>query len=110
TGSGKSTLALLLLGLYTPSEGDILYDGIPLQCLDYRTLRRQCGVVLQETALFSGPLRRNIAFQDPSLSLKEVVTAARLAAIHDEIVQMPMGYDTPVAEGATASPAVSGSD
>jgi HlyB family type I secretion system ABC transporter len=99
TGSGKSTLAALILGLYPPTEGEILYDGIPLERLDYRTLRRQFGVVLQESFLFSGSIRQNIAFNDPDLSLESVMDAARLAAIHDEIGQMPMGYETPVAEG-----------
>jgi ABC-type multidrug transport system fused ATPase/permease subunit len=65
TGSGKSTLALLLLGLYPPTEGEILYDGIPLQRLNYRELRSQFGVVLQEPFLFSGSIRRNIAFGNP---------------------------------------------
>jgi ABC-type bacteriocin/lantibiotic exporter with double-glycine peptidase domain len=101
TASGKSTLAKLLLGLYTPSEGEILYDGIPLQNLNYRTLRSQFGTVLQESFLFSGSIRQNIAFNDPSLSLEEVIEAARLAAIHDEIIQMPMGYETMVAEGGS---------
>jgi len=101
TASGKSTLAKLLLGLYTPSEGEILYDGIPLQNLNYRTLRSQFGTVLQESFLFSGSIRQNIAFNDPSLSLEQVIEAARLAAIHDEIIQMPMGYETMVAEGGS---------
>jgi ABC-type bacteriocin/lantibiotic exporter with double-glycine peptidase domain len=99
TGSGKSTLAMLLLGLYPPTEGEILYDGIPLQHLNYRTLRSQFGVVLQESFLFSGSIRQNIAFNDPSLSLEQVIEAARLAVIHDEIVRMPMGYETLLAEG-----------
>jgi ABC-type bacteriocin/lantibiotic exporter with double-glycine peptidase domain len=101
TASGKSTLAKLLLGLYTPSEGEILYDGIPLQNLNYRTLRSQFGTVLQESFLFSGSIRQNIAFNDPSLSLEQVLEAARLAAIHDEIIQMPMSYETMVAEGGS---------
>ncbi len=68
SGSGKSTLVMLLLGLYTPNEGSILYDGIPLQRLNYRTLRSQFGVVLQEPFLFSGSLRQNIAFNATNLS------------------------------------------
>ncbi len=99
TASGKSTLARLLLGLYTPTEGEILYDGIPLGGLNYRTLRSQLGVVLQESFLFSGSIRQNIAFNDPGLSLEQVREAARLAAIHREILRMPMGYETEVAEG-----------
>jgi ATP-binding cassette subfamily B protein len=101
TGSGKSTLAMLLLGLYPPTEGEILYDGIPLERLNYRTLRSQFGVMLQESTLFSGSIRQNIAFNDPSLSLEQVMEAARLAAIHDEIMRMPMGYETLIAEGGT---------
>jgi ABC-type bacteriocin/lantibiotic exporter with double-glycine peptidase domain len=99
TGSGKSTLAMLLLGLYTPTEGEILYDGIPLQRLNYRTLRSQFGVVLQEAFLFSGSIRQNIDFNDPSLSLERVMEAARLAAIHNDIMRMPMGYETLLTEG-----------
>jgi ABC-type bacteriocin/lantibiotic exporters, contain an N-terminal double-glycine peptidase domain len=102
TGSGKSTLAKLLLGLYTPSEGEIFYDGIPLQGLNYRTLRSQFGVVLQESFLFSGSIRQNIAFNDPSLSLEQVMEAARLAHIHDEVMQMPMGYETLLSEGGAS--------
>ena len=102
TGSGKSTLAKLLLGLYTPDGGDILFDGVPLQSANYRTLRKQFGAVLQDLFLFSGSIRQNIAFSDPGLSLERIVNAARLAQIHDEIMRMPMGYETPVAEGGSA--------
>jgi ABC-type bacteriocin/lantibiotic exporter with double-glycine peptidase domain len=101
TGSGKSTLALLLLGLYEPTEGAILYDGIPSRRLNYRTLRGQCGAVLQEPFLFSGPIRQGIARHDPGLSLGQVMAAARLAAVHEEILQMPMGYETLLAEGGS---------
>jgi ATP-binding cassette subfamily B protein len=102
TGSGKSTLAKLLLGLYSQTAGDILYDDLPLQHLNYRTVRSQYGVVLQESCVFSGSIRQNIAFNDPSLSLEQVMEAARLAHIHDEITQMPMGYETFLAEGGTS--------
>ena len=99
TGSGKSTLAMLLLGLYLLDEGEILYDGLPLSGLNFRTLRSQFGVVLQELSLFSGSIRRNIASYDPDLSLEQISQAAQLAAIHEEIVSLPMGYDTVIAEG-----------
>jgi len=99
TGSGKSTLAMLLLGLYAPTEGEILYDGVPLQRIDYRALRSQFGVVLQEPFLFSGSIRQNITFGSPNLGLERVVQAARWAAIHEEIAQMPMRYETRIAEG-----------
>ncbi len=101
TGSGKSTLVKLLLGLYTPTEGDIRYDGQSLLGLNRRTLRSQIGVVLQEPFLFSGSIRQNIAFNDPGLSLEQVMAAARLAAIDDEILQLPMGYETLIAEGGS---------
>jgi ABC-type bacteriocin/lantibiotic exporter with double-glycine peptidase domain len=101
TGSGKSTLAKLLLSLYTPTEGEILFDGMRLESLDYRTVRRQFGVVLQEASLYSGSIRQNIALNDPHLPLDEVIRAAQLAHIHDEILKMPMAYETPLAEGGT---------
>lgn len=102
TGSGKTTLGLLLLGLYPPTEGEILYDGIPLPDLEYRSLRSQFGVVLQQPFLFNGSIRQNIAFNDPDLPLDQVSQMAQLAVIHDDIVQMPMGYETLVAEGGSA--------
>lgn len=101
TGAGKTTLGMLLLGLYTPTEGDIFYDGIPLQWLDYRTLRKQFGVVLQTPFLFSGSIRQNIAFNAPDIPMDQVIGAARLAVIHEEIMRMPMGYETMVAEGGS---------
>ncbi|MCP3100115.1 peptidase domain-containing ABC transporter [Myxococcus sp. K15C18031901] len=94
SGSGKTTLAMLLLGLHEPSSGEILYDGQPMQSLDYVLLRGQFGAVLQEPFLFSGSLRENITFSDPSLPLEQVAEAAKLAVIHDDIEKMPMGYET----------------
>jgi ATP-binding cassette subfamily B protein len=102
TGSGKTTLAMLLLGLYTPTKGRILYNGIPMQRMNYRALRSQFGVVLQESFLFNGSIRQNIAFNNPAISLEEVIEAARTAGIHDEIMGMPMGYETIVAERGAA--------
>ncbi len=101
TASGKSTLAKLLLGLYEPTEGKILFDGISLDQLNHRSVRNQIGVVLQESYLFSGAIRQNIASNNPTISVEEVQHAAQLAAIHDEIMQMPMGYETRVAEGGS---------
>lgn len=102
TGSGKSTLGMLLLGLYQPTEGQILYDGISLLELNYRTLRSQFGVVLQDPFLFSGSVRQNISFNNPELSMEQIMEATRLAAMHDEVMQMPMGYETIVAEGGSS--------
>jgi ABC-type bacteriocin/lantibiotic exporter with double-glycine peptidase domain len=101
TGSGKSTLATLLLGLYRPAAGEILYDGVPLARMNYRKLRSQIGVVQQDPFLFSGSIMRNIDFIKPDASLDDVIDAARTAEIHDEICLMPMGYETVVAEGGT---------
>jgi ABC-type bacteriocin/lantibiotic exporter with double-glycine peptidase domain len=99
TGSGKSTLAKLLLGFYRPTAGEIIYDGSPLDHVNYRLLRRQFGAVLQEPFLFSGSIRENIAFNDPDLPLDMVIEAARLSHLHNEIIQMPMGYETILSEG-----------
>lgn len=101
TGSGKSTLARLLLGFHSPTEGAILYDGVPLEKLNYRTLRSQFGAVLQDPLLFSGSIRQNISFSDPNLPLEKIVEKAQLAVIHDEIMAMPMNYEAIIAEGST---------
>lgn len=98
TGSGKTTLGRLLIGLYSPTEGMLALDGRSLADLDLRSVRRHCGVVLQEPTIFSGSLRHNIAFHDPTLPFDAVVAAARLAALHDDIAAMPMGYETRVGE------------
>jgi ABC-type bacteriocin/lantibiotic exporter with double-glycine peptidase domain len=99
TGSGKSTLAKLLLGLYNPCEGEILYDGEPLRHLNYRSLRSQWGVVLQQPFVFSGSIRRNIAFDDPTIPLAEIMYASRVAELHGDIMRMPMAYETMLDEG-----------
>jgi ATP-binding cassette subfamily B protein len=101
SGSGKSTLIKLLLGLYRADRGDILYDDIPLHEMNYRELRKQLGVVLQDQSLFSGSIRENIAFAKPGVALDEVVVAAGRAAVHEEIEQMPMRYETRVSEDGT---------
>jgi ATP-binding cassette subfamily B protein len=102
TGSGKSTLGKLLLGLCLPSEGEIFYDGIPLRSLDFQAVRAQLGVVVQDTRTFSGTVRQNITFNHPEMSMEQVIKAAQLAALHDDIVQMPMRYETMIAEGGNA--------
>jgi ABC-type bacteriocin/lantibiotic exporter with double-glycine peptidase domain len=94
SGSGKSTLAHLLLGFYSPSSGRIRFDGTELTELEVRSLRRQLGIVTQRPYLFGSSIRENIALADPQIPLEAVVEAAKLACIHDEIMAMPMGYDT----------------
>jgi ATP-binding cassette subfamily B protein len=102
TGSGKSTLGKLLLGLYTPTEGNIYYDGIPFSNLHYQEVRRQFGVVLQEATIFSGTVLHNVTFNDPQMSKEQAIQAAQVAAIHEDIMHMPMGYETYVAEEGSA--------
>lgn len=104
TGSGKSTIINLLPRFYDPSEGSITIDGYDLRNLKLDSLRSQIGIVLQETTLFSGTIRENIAFGRPDASLEQVIAAARAAAAHDFILSFPDGYDTYVGErGATLS-------
>ena len=102
TGSGKSTLGHLLLGLYLPTCGAIYYDEIPLCELNYQEVRSRFGVVIQNASLFSGSIRENIILGNPAIAMEQVVQAAQKAAIHDEILAMPMGYETYVAEGGSA--------
>lgn len=98
TGSGKSTLAMLILGLYKPSSGKVFIDHTDLEMLDYSIVRRQLGVVLQEPSLFSGTIRENIMLYDLNASSEDIILSAKLAAVHDEIIKMPLGYNTPISE------------
>ncbi|HEY7347906.1 MAG TPA: peptidase domain-containing ABC transporter [Ktedonobacterales bacterium] len=102
TGSGKSTLGNLLLGLYLPTQGEVFYDGLPLRQLNYQTVRAQFGVVTQGSTLFSGTIHENIALNQPGMSMEQVIQAASAAAIHEDILEMPMEYETFVAEGGSA--------
>lgn len=94
SGSGKSTLVRVLATLYAPSEGTLRFDGIDSRTLVPSALRRQLGVVTQSTSLFGLTIRDNITDADASISDEDVVRAARLACIHDDIMRMPMGYHT----------------
>ncbi|MEL4028784.1 peptidase domain-containing ABC transporter [Caldifermentibacillus hisashii] len=98
SGSGKSTLARTLLGLYEPSSGEIYYDGINLLDLDKKWLRRNVGVVPQDASLFNKSILHNISVYDENPSMDEVYKAAKFAMIHDEIMEMPLGYHTNVSE------------
>jgi ATP-binding cassette, subfamily B, bacterial len=102
SGSGKSTLAHLLLGLYRPTSGLVLYDGHDLAELDARSVRRQIGIVTQHAYLFNTSIRENIALTDPSLPLAAVQRAARLACIEEDIGEMAMGYETVLADGGAS--------
>lgn len=102
SGAGKSTLGKLLLGLYLPTQGEILYDGIPLHSMNCQEVRAQFGVVMQDIGIFNGSIRENIALNRPGIDLDTIVQATQVAAIHDDILRMPMGYETVVAEGGGA--------
>lgn len=102
TGSGKSTLGKILLGLLTPTQGEIFYDGQPLSLLNYQAVRAQFGVVMQEASVFSGTIHQNIAFNDPEMPMERIMRAAKLAAFDQDILSMPMKYDTPVSEQGSA--------
>ncbi len=104
SGSGKSTLTKLIQRLHAPEAGRVTVDGLDLAMVDPAWLRRQVGVVLQESVLFKGTIRENIAFADPGAPMDRVIAAARLAGAHDFIAAMPGGYDAEVGErGATLS-------
>jgi ABC-type bacteriocin/lantibiotic exporter with double-glycine peptidase domain len=102
TGSGKSTLGRLLLGLYIPTSGNIYYDTIPLETLNYHNVRTQFGVVLQDVSIFSGTIRQNITFDLPHIDMDQVVWAAQMADLHNDVMRMPMGYETFVSENGKA--------
>ena len=99
SGAGKSTLAKLLLGLYAPTKGHILYSGTDLDDLDVREVRRQIGSVTQTPWYAPDTVRENIALGNPEMTLAEVMDAARLAGIHEEIARLPLGYDTMLYDG-----------
>ena len=101
TGSGKSTIINLIPRFYDPSGGRILVDGVDLQDVTLDSLRRQIGIVLQETTLFSGTIRDNIAFGRPDAPMEQVEDAARAAAADEFIREFPQGYDAPVGERGT---------
>jgi ATP-binding cassette subfamily B protein len=104
SGSGKSTVALLLPRFYDVSEGRVTIDGIDVRDVTFDSLRRQVGVVFEESFLFSDTVRANIAYGRPDVSDAEVEAAARAAEAHEFIVELPEGYDTIVGErGLTLS-------
>ena len=99
SGSGKTTLLSLLAGLHLPTGGEISYDGKPLAGLDLRAVRQQIGIVPQHPYIFGSSVRENIALTVPTAPLERIASAARVACLHDDIVAMPMSYDTVVSDG-----------
>ncbi len=94
SGSGKTTLAKLLLGLLQPTEGEILFGGVPVSQTGWQTLRSRIIAVMQDDHLLSGSLAENVSFFDTESSPERIEQAAKLAAVHDEIDKMPMAYQT----------------
>ena len=104
SGSGKSTLMKLLQRLYSPLSGRIFIDGYDINKVELYSLRRQIGVVLQDTLLFNGTVQDNIALTNPDATTDEIIRAAKIAVAHDFIMNLPSGYNTMVGErGASLS-------
>jgi ATP-binding cassette subfamily B protein len=103
-GCGKTTVINLIPRFYDPTEGRILIDGYDIRDVTLKSLRRQIGIVMQETFLFSTTIKENIAYGKPSASMEEIIEAAKAAEIHDFIQSLPKGYETVVGErGLTLS-------
>jgi ATP-binding cassette subfamily B protein len=104
TGSGKTSLVYLIPRFYDVDSGSILIDGKDIKSFKLSSLRRQIGLVLQDVFIFTGTVKDNIAFSRPGASMEDIMSAARLARIHDFIMTMPEGYNTIVGErGVTLS-------
>jgi ATP-binding cassette subfamily C protein LapB len=98
-GSGKTTVGRLMAGFYDPQEGRVFVDDVDARQYDPADLRSGVGLVLQDTDLFFGTLRDNIAFGKPEATDDEVIAAARLAGVEKFVAGHPLGYDMPIAEG-----------
>lgn len=104
TGAGKSSMINLLARFYDVWEGSIRIDGYDVRDVTQHSLRSQLGIVLQDTFLFNGTVRENIAYSRPDATDAEIVAAAKAVGAHDFIMRLPQGYDSPVHErGATLS-------
>lgn len=98
SGFGKSTLAKLISGLLEPEEGTIEIDGIDIRKYGLSSYRHMLGVVMQDDSIFAGRIADNVAFFDPSAKLDDVMAAAKKAELHDEILAMPLGYESAVGD------------
>jgi ATP-binding cassette subfamily B protein RaxB len=102
SGCGKTTLLKLMLGIHPPASGEVLIGGVPLTRLGLRAWRDQVGVVMQDEPLFSGSIAENISFFDAAPDPDWLQQCARVAAVHDEIEAMPMGYHTLIGDMGAA--------
>jgi ATP-binding cassette, subfamily B, bacterial HlyB/CyaB len=102
SGSGKSTLLKLLMRLYPPNQGQILLDQYDVGKVELHSLRSQIGMVLQDSLLFDGTVRENIALSQPDATDEEIVEAARVAFAHEFVMELPQGYNTRVGERGSA--------
>ncbi len=98
SGVGKSTLINLVMRMYDVDEGSICIDGVDVRNISQESLRRQMGVVLQETFLFTGSIWQNLTYAKPNATREEVIQAAKMAGAHEFIVRLPDGYNTYVGE------------
>jgi ATP-binding cassette, subfamily B, bacterial CvaB/MchF/RaxB len=98
SGGGKTTLVKVMLGLLEPTSGEVLVDGVPLSTVGVRAFREQVAAVMQDDQLLSGSIADNICFFDPEYNQDKLLQCARLAAIHDEIMAMPMTYNSLVGD------------
>ena len=103
TGCGKTTLINLLMRFYDVTGGEIRVSGEPITSLTRDSLRRSFGIVLQETWVFKGTVRDNIAYGKPDAPLEEVIEAAKAAHAHSFIKRLPQGYDTVITDGGDLS-------
>jgi ATP-binding cassette subfamily B protein RaxB len=94
SGSGKTTLMKIMLGLLEPTGGEVLIDGIPLGAIGARAYREQIGAVMQEDQLLSGSIADNICFFETTFDQQRMIACAQIAGIHDEIMAMPMTYNS----------------
>lgn len=103
SGSGKTSLVNLVMRFYDPETGEILAENVNLKDLKLGNYYQNIGIILQEDFLFSGTVRENIRFGKPGATSTEVENAAKLAVVHDDILNLPDGYDTDLAEGTKLS-------